>query len=90
MSTQKELTDTVAILAPTHEYQQTIAANPLTKRELAVLQLIVEGCSDREIAHRLAIAVGTAKTHVRSILYKLGADERTTAAVRALRCGLVK
>jgi LuxR family maltose regulon positive regulatory protein len=90
MSINKDLIDTVTILALNPEYHQTIAANPLTKRELVVLQLIVEGFCDREIAHQLAITVGTVKTHVRRILYKFGTDRRTTAAVRALRCGLIK
>ncbi len=61
----------------------------LTERELEVLQLIVEGCSNAVIAERLFITVGTVKTHVRNILNKLCADDRTQAAVRALRSGLV-
>ncbi|MBD6616594.1 response regulator transcription factor [Komarekiella sp. 'clone 1'] len=61
----------------------------LTERELEVLQLIVEGCSNATIAERLYITVGTVKTHVRNILNKLCADDRTQAAVRALRSGLV-
>lgn len=61
----------------------------LTERELEVLQLIVEGCSNAVIAERLYITVGTVKTHVRNILNKLSADDRTQAAVRALRSGLV-
>jgi DNA-binding NarL/FixJ family response regulator len=61
----------------------------LTDRELEVLQLIVNGCSNAEIAHSLYITVGTVKTHVRNILNKLSADDRTQAAVRALRSGLV-
>lgn len=61
----------------------------LTERELEVLQLIVEGCSNALIAERLFITVGTVKTHVRNILNKLCADDRTQAAVRALRSGLV-
>jgi DNA-binding NarL/FixJ family response regulator len=61
----------------------------LTERELEVLQLIVEGCSNAIIADRLFITVGTVKTHVRNILNKLCADDRTQAAVRALRSGLV-
>ncbi|MBH8572034.1 response regulator transcription factor [Nostocaceae cyanobacterium CENA369] len=61
----------------------------LTERELEVLQLIVEGCSNALIAERLYITVGTVKTHVRNILNKLCADDRTQAAVRALRSGLV-
>ncbi len=61
----------------------------LTERELEVLHLIVEGCSNAVIAERLYITVGTVKTHVRNILNKLCADDRTQAAVRALRSGLV-
>jgi DNA-binding NarL/FixJ family response regulator len=61
----------------------------LTERELEVLQLIVEGCSNPVIAERLYITVGSVKTHVRNILNKLCADDRTQAAVRALRSGLV-
>lgn len=71
------------------EYTQLIEAYPLTERELEVLQLIVEGCSNAAIAEKLYITVGTVKTHVRNILNKLCADDRTQAAVRALRSGLV-
>ena len=82
-------TKTVAINAADAEYDQMIAAYPLTERELEVLQLIVEGCSNALIAEKLYITVGTVKTHVRNILNKLCADDRTQAAVRALRSGLV-
>jgi DNA-binding NarL/FixJ family response regulator len=74
----------------------TTIANPklaesysLTERELEVLQLIVDGYSNAAIADKLFITVGTVKTHVRNILNKLCADDRTQAAVRALRSGLV-
>lgn len=80
---------TVAIGAADAEYDQMLAAYPLTERELEVLQLIVEGCSNAVIAEKLYITVGTVKTHVRNILNKLCADDRTQAAVRALRSGLV-
>ena len=80
---------TVSINAADAEYDQMIAAYPLTERELEVLQLIVEGCSNAIIAEKLYITVGTVKTHVRNILNKLCADDRTQAAVRALRSGLV-
>jgi len=69
--------------------QEIIEPYTLTERELEVLQLIVEGCSNALIAERLYITVGTVKTHVRNILNKLCADDRTQAAVRALRSGLV-
>lgn len=72
------------------EHQQSIESNSLTDRELEVLQLIVEGCSNAVIAERLYITIGTVKTHVRNILNKLCADDRTQAAVHALRSGLVE
>ncbi|NJL82498.1 MAG: response regulator transcription factor [Chloroflexaceae bacterium] len=80
---------TVAIHATEPEYTQIIEAYPLTERELEVLQLIVDGFSNAEIADKLYITVGTVKTHVRNILNKLCADDRTQAAVRALRAGLI-
>lgn len=80
---------TVAIAATEPEYSQMLEAYPLTDRELEVLQLIVEGHSNAAIADKLYITVGTVKTHVRNILNKLCADDRTQAAVRALRSGLV-
>jgi DNA-binding NarL/FixJ family response regulator len=61
----------------------------LTERELEVLRLIVDGYSNADIAAQLFITVGTVKTHVRNILNKLCADDRTQAAVCALRSGLV-
>jgi DNA-binding NarL/FixJ family response regulator len=67
-----------------------VPAYPLTERELEVLKLIVDGCSNAQIAEKLYITVGTVKTHVRNILNKLCADDRTQVAVRALRTGLVQ
>ncbi|MEB3286121.1 MAG: response regulator transcription factor [Vampirovibrionales bacterium] len=63
---------------------------PLTTRELEVLHLIVEGLSNPEIADRLTITKATAKAHVHSILQKLCVDDRTQAAVLAMRQGLVR
>ncbi len=60
-----------------------------TARELEVLQLIVEGCSNAAIAKKLYLTEGTVKNHVRRILNKIGASDRTQAAVYALRSGLV-
>jgi DNA-binding NarL/FixJ family response regulator len=80
---------TVSIEAIEPEFEQILESYPLTERELEILELIVGGCSNAEIAERSYITVGTVKTHVRSILNKLGVDDRTKAAVRALRSGLV-
>ena len=61
----------------------------LTEREMEVLGLIVEGLSNPQIAERLFISRATAKAHVHSILQKLCVDDRTQAAVTAMREGLV-
>lgn len=63
--------------------------DPLSPRELEVLNLLVEGLSNQEIADKLIISLATAKTHVRNILNKLAVDDRTQAAVQAMRRGLV-
>ena len=80
---------TVTIDAVEPEYQQLLENTPLTERELEILDLIVAGCSNSDIAEKLYITVGTVKTHVRNILNKLCVDDRTQAAVRALRSGLI-
>ncbi|NJN29348.1 MAG: response regulator transcription factor [Synechococcales cyanobacterium RM1_1_8] len=80
---------TVAIRAVDSDYEQIIESYPLTERELEILENIVNGCSNAQVAERLYITVGTVKTHVRNILNKLGASDRTQAAVRALRAGLI-
>ena len=89
-SSTNDTSDTQTITAVDEEYQQLIETCPLTDRELEVLELIVAGCSNAEISEKLYITVGTVKTHVCHILNKLCADDRTQAAVRALRAGLVK
>ncbi|MEL6399101.1 MAG: response regulator transcription factor [Cyanobacteria bacterium J06607_6] len=72
------------------DYAQVLEMSPLTERELEVLELIVAGSSNAQIAEQLYITVGTVKTHVCNILNKLSASDRTQAAVRALRTGLVQ
>lgn len=81
--------ETVSIKADNSECSQILEAYPLTSRELEILQLIVQGCSNAAIAQQLYITVGTVKTHIRNILHKLCVDDRTQAAIQALRCGLV-
>jgi two-component system, NarL family, response regulator LiaR len=61
----------------------------LSARELEVLQLIVDGFSNPQIAQKLYISNDTVKTHIKRILEKLSATDRTQAAVKALRQGLV-
>ena len=64
-------------------------AEPLSDRELEVLDQLAEGLSNKLIAHRLSISEHTVKTHVASIFAKLGASSRTEAVSRAIRRGLV-
>jgi NarL family two-component system response regulator LiaR len=61
----------------------------LTPRETDVLRLVAEGRANKEIASSLRITEQTAKSHVHSILGKLGMLSRTQAAVYAARIGLV-
>ena len=61
----------------------------LTKKELEVLALIVDGLSNNEIAQKLVVSISTTKAHVHSILQKLYLTDRTKAAVTALKEGLV-
>jgi two-component system, NarL family, response regulator LiaR len=62
----------------------------LSTRELEILQLIVEGHSNPEIAKCLYLSLSTIKTHVHNIMNKLAVNDRVQAAVVALRSGLVK
>ena len=61
----------------------------LSARELDVLRLIVQGLSNKQIAHALTIAEYTVKNHVKSILGKLGVEDRTQATTAAIQRGIV-
>jgi two-component system, NarL family, response regulator LiaR len=63
--------------------------SPLTNRETEILRLISEGRANSEIAESLHIGLGTVKGHIRDILEKLSAADRTQAAVVALRKGYI-
>ena len=65
------------------------AISTLSQRELDVLRLVVEGLSNQEIADKLILSVETVKTHMRHIMEKLAVSDRTQAAVKAMREGLV-
>lgn len=62
---------------------------PLSERELEVLRLLADGRSNREIAAAVFLAEGTVKNHVTNVLGKLGARDRTQAALRARDLGLL-
>ena len=61
----------------------------LTPREREVLQALAEGFSDKEIAERLYVGIGTVRTHITSILRKLGVRSRLQALAFAMRHGLI-
>ena len=62
---------------------------PLSERELEVLQLVAQGLSNREIAERLYLALPTVKGHNRNIYSKLQVSRRTEAVARARELGLL-
>jgi DNA-binding NarL/FixJ family response regulator len=80
----KEVDPTVA-----RELAQHMADSPLTERELEVLTIIADGNSNREVAESLGIHEDTVKGHVKNILAKLGARDRTHAVTVALRRGII-
>lgn len=66
------------------------SSDPLSEREIQVLRLVATGLSNRQIAHGLNIAEHTVKVHVRNILAKLGARDRTHAVTIALKRGFLE
>jgi LuxR family maltose regulon positive regulatory protein len=90
-----ELKDYVATLLSAFggESAQGNRSQPLieemSERELEILRLLANGLSNREIAERLVITVGTTKSHVHHILEKLGTDSRMQAVAKARELGLV-
>jgi DNA-binding NarL/FixJ family response regulator len=68
---------------------QSALVEPLTERELEILQVLAAGASNREIAAQLHITEGTVKNHVTNILSKLNARDRTQAALKAKDLSLI-
>ena len=65
------------------------AESPLTRRETQVLRHVALGLSNKEIGQSLGISIETVKEHVQNILRKISVNDRTQAAVWAVRRGLV-
>ncbi len=72
-----------------HPRADTVLIEPLTHRELEVMQHLANGLTNKEIANRLGISDHTVKFHVNGILGKLGVETRTEAVVHAARLGIV-
>ena len=89
---QREVIEAVRFVSRTrNEARKTERViGKLTTREREVLQALAEGLSDKEIAERLYIGVGTVRTHITSLLSKLEVESRLQVLVFAVRHGLVK
>jgi DNA-binding NarL/FixJ family response regulator len=80
---------TTSLAVPATVAAAVQAMEPLTARELQVLQLVAQGLPNKGIARRLGISENTAKFHVASLCGKLGASSRTEAVTLAARRGLI-
>lgn len=78
-----------AIVVAPHAEDDRVSHEPLTPREVQVLELLVEGLSNKVIAARLGISDQTVKFHAAAICGKLGAANRTEAVRKAVSRGLV-
>jgi LuxR family transcriptional regulator, maltose regulon positive regulatory protein len=79
----------LALLPTVAEVHASPSHESLSARELAVLQLIAQGCSNQEISNRLFISLHTVKTHASHINSKLGVERRTQAVARAQELRLI-
>ena len=79
--------DAILVAPVAHDEEEIV--EPLTAREVQVLELLAEGLSNKAVGERLGISDQTVKFHVASISGKLGAANRTDAVRRAVRRGLI-
>lgn len=81
--------DAILLVPGTATEEGDVAPEPLTPREIEVLELLAEGLPNKTIAARLGISTETVKFHIGSIAGKLDAANRTDAVRRAVRRGLI-
>jgi DNA-binding NarL/FixJ family response regulator len=81
----KQIEPEIAAQLASHMGEETLSA-----REIQVMTLLAAGCSNKRIAAHLSISEETAKGHVKNIIAKLGADDRTHAVTLALRRGIIQ
>ena len=85
---RKVVAEFARLAPPTPEAVEDLV-EPLSEREIEILKLVSQGMTNKEIAARLYLAEGTVKNYVTSILGKIGARDRTQAAIRARELGLL-
>ncbi len=85
---RKVVAEFARMTAPAPRPSQSLD-EPLSERELEILRLLAQGMTNREIAQRLYLAEGTVKNYVTNILGKIGARDRTQAALRAQELALL-
>jgi LuxR family maltose regulon positive regulatory protein len=83
----KEAPEQTSTLKP--QDPDAVWIDPLSDRELEVLQLIAEGLTNQEIASRLFLSINTIKVHTRNIFQKLGVNHRTQAVAKARALGVL-
>src|SRR5471032_3310305 len=83
------LLEQLPAITPRPILESPVGAEHLSTRELAVLRLIAQGCSNQEISDQLFISLHTVKTHASHINSKLGVERRTQAVARAKELGVL-
>ena len=87
--TARRLVERLRLLSGDRVARLRLEGGGLTARELDILIELARGSTDREIATKFVVAEGTVKTHIRHILRKLGARNRTEAVAYVLRKGII-
>lgn len=85
----QSLSELLPTVAARPAAESSAAAEQLSTREMAVLRLIAQGCSNQEISDQLFISLHTVKTHASHINSKLGVERRTQAVARAMELGVL-
>jgi DNA-binding NarL/FixJ family response regulator len=85
---RKVIAEFARLASPTQAAQDKLV-DPLSEREIEILQLLAQGLANKEIARKLYLAEGTVKNYVTSILGKIGVRDRTKAAIKARELGLL-
>jgi DNA-binding NarL/FixJ family response regulator len=88
-SVARKVVSEFARLKPAPKVSTESLPDPLSEREIEILKVVAQGHTNKEIADQLYLAEGTVKNYVTSILQKIGARDRTQAAIRARELGIL-